>query len=357
MNVQTGAPVAHEPSLGRDARLGTWADLAQGTFAAARAALAAGRPEEAAELVSVSVLEAEELRDVYDRWPRTTADWILARGADPTALDRGLTRLAGLVGRTDRHDLHQAGIAARWPDYRSAAETAARLSRDGDSDADRAITHAWHIWRDIHDTAVDIVAGLVDIAVRLVGEHALGSLWDHLMADWYDAHERRYALDSQDWAESARQLAVAIFDGFHAHLTGPDRSGRVEVIEEPDRIGFRFAPCGSGGRMLASGVTGGSPRSGAPYNFAVTTGPHDWAWNTVGICSYCVHCCQLNEVMPIDRLGYPTRVIDAPTWPAEDADPACTWWIYRHPSLVPDEIYARVGRTPDRRPPPEGSPS
>ena len=92
------------------------------------------------------------------------------------------------------------------------------------------------------------------------------------------------------------------------------------------------------------------PRSAPPYDFAVTTRPHDWAWNKVGVCSYCVHCCQLNEVMPIDRLGYPTRVIDAPTWPATEPNPSCTWWIYRDPSLVPDAVYERVGRTASRRP-------
>ncbi|MDZ7884007.1 MAG: hypothetical protein U5N53_14355 [Mycobacterium sp.] len=58
-------------------------------------------------------------------------------------------------------------------------------------------------------------------------------------------------------------------------------------------------------------VSDGNPRAAGPFNFAVTTERHDWARNTVGICSYCVHCCQLNEVMPIDRLGFPTRVIDA----------------------------------------------
>jgi hypothetical protein len=142
---------------------------------------------------------------------------------------------------------------------------------------------------------------------------------------------------------------VAIVDGFHAHLTGPDRSGDIEVIHEPERIGFRFAPCGSGGRAVSAGITDNRPRAAAPYGFAVTTTPHDWAWNKTGICSYCVHCCQLNELMPIDRLGYPTRVIDPPTWPTEDENPSCTWWVYRDPSLIPDAVYTRVGRSPASR--------
>ena len=60
--------------------------------------------------------------------------------------------------------------------------------------------------------------------------------------------------------------------------------------------------------------------------------------------TYCVHCCLLNMVMPIDRLGYPTRVIDPPTWPAARSGAPCTWWVYKDPARVPDEVYQRVGR-------------
>jgi hypothetical protein len=170
------------------------------------------------------------------------------------------------------------------------------------------------------------------------------------MSDWYDAHTSRYALTNQPWSDSARQLTIAILDGFHAHLAGTARQGDIEIIEEPHRTGFRFAPCGSGGRSLDARITDGAPRAAAPYGFAVTTRPHDFAWNKVGICSYCVHCCQLNERMPIDRLGYPTRVIDAPTWTPDQPTTTCTWWVYHHPADIPDEAYHRVGRDPRRRP-------
>jgi hypothetical protein len=164
------------------------------------------------------------------------------------------------------------------------------------------------------------------------------------MGDWYDAHEQRLDVRLQDWSESTRQLQMAILDGFHGHLTGPDRLGDVEIIEEEDRRGFRFAPCGSGGRTMSDAASVGGARPGSPYNMAVTTEPHDWAWNTVGVCAYCVHCCLLNELTPIDRLGYPLRVIDPPVWPDDRANPTCTWWVYKDPSLVPDEVYRRVGR-------------
>jgi hypothetical protein len=338
------AVVDFEPSLGRLARSGSYAQLGEGSFKAALEALRAGRQGDAAELVSVTVLEADELRDVFDRWPRVTRQWVLDQGAPIVELERLVARLEALL------DSDVPGIAEAWPSYVKLVDDAAELCRAGAVEASEAVRAAHDRWMRIHDRAVDFTSGMIDVAARMLGEDVIGDLWDHLMADWYDAHEKRYDVSNQPWEESARQLMVAIFDGFHAHLTGPNRSGQVEVIEEADRIGFRFAPCGSGGRSLSAGITDGAPRAAAPYGFAVTTRPHDWAWNKVGICSYCVHCCQLNERMPITRLGYPTRVIDPPTWPTAEENPSCTWWIYRDPSLVPDEVYQRVGATAERRP-------
>lgn len=352
MNAPSPKPavVFYEPSLRRNARAGSWAELARGTFHTAIEHVQRQDWEAAAQLVEVSQLEADELRDIYDRWPDATARWILDHDVASADLDAAVARLAGLVGPRA-----MAGIGAEWPDYTDAVARAAGACRDQDPAAGDLIESARRVWQQIHDRAVDRVAGMVDIAVKLVGESSLGQLWDFLMGDWYEIHARRYSLDNQPWTDSAHQLMVAIVDGFHAHLTGTGRQGDIELIEEPGRTGFRFAPCGSGGRALDGRITDGVPRSGAPFEYAVTTEPHDWAWNTVGICSYCVHCCQLNEVMPIDRLGYPTRVIDPPTWTPERPATSCTWWVYHDPADVPDHVYRRVGRDPAVRPSPTTS--
>lgn len=343
-------PVAYEPSLGRSARVGSWEQLAKGTFRAAAEHLAAGDGHAAADLVEVAVLEADELRDVYERWPAATADWILSRGVPADDIATATGRLGMLIGAQA-----MTGIQAEWSRFTAAVDAAAAACRQDAPEAADAIEHARSVWQSIHDRAVDRVAGLIDIAVRLVGEHSLGELWDFLMADWYALHAGRYGLDNQPWSDSADQLMIAIVDGFHAHLTGTGRQGDIEILNESTRIGFRFGPCGSGGRSLDARISDGAPRAGAPYRFAVTTEPHDWAWNTVGICSYCVHCCQLNEVMPIDRLGYPTRVIDAPTWTPEAPVTSCTWWVYRDPADIPDDVYKRVGRNAARRPAKRGA--
>jgi hypothetical protein len=337
------AVVAYEPSLGRHARTGTWDELAKGTFRSAAEHAHAGEWDAAAALVEVSVDEAAELRDVYERWPSDTLAWIRNRGVPRAVVDTALARLTGLIG-----ERAMAGIGAEWPSFTAAVARAARECRNRQPAAVAEIENARVQWQGVHDRAVDRVSGVIDIAVSVLGEDSLGDLWNFLMSDWYDIHALRYARGTQPWPDSAHQLMIAIVDGFHAHLTGPGRQGDIEVIDEPLRIGFRFAPCGSGGRSLDSRITGGAPRAAAPYGFAVTTTPHDWAWNTVGICSYCVHCCLLNEVVPIDRLGYPTRVVDAPTWTAAEPVTSCTWWVYRDPVDVPDHVYERVGRKPPR---------
>lgn len=344
------ADVGFVEFLGRDARSGSWSDLGSGTYRVALDSVAAGHGQRAAELLRVAVLEAEELHDVYGRWPLMMVEWLRARGVDAAALAEQIARLRNLVGG-DAVD----GFEAGWVEYLRLTDRAIAACRDGSGDAGSLIELTRSHWQRVHDGAVDHVYGLLDISVRLLDEGVLVDIWNHLMDEWYDAHERRLDIDRQPWEESARQLRLAIVDGFHAHLTGPDRLGDVEVFEEEDRWSFRFAPCGSGGRTMSDAASAGSPRPGPPYDFATTTDEHDWAWNTKGICAYCVHCCLLNEVVPIDRLGYPTRVIDPPVWPDDRQDPRCTWSVYKDPSLVPDWVYERVGRDPTRRPGPPDS--
>ena len=86
-----------------------------------------------------------------------------------------------------------------------------------------------------------------------------------------------------------------------------------------------------------------------PYGWTVVAGEYPWTHYKSGVCHYCVHCIVLMEEMPIDRFGYPVRVIDPPTYPDTDRDPnvrqKCRWTMYKDPTTVPEEVYTRVGRT------------
>jgi hypothetical protein len=328
-----------ESFLGREARSGSWEALAKGTYRVIAEALEEADWDAASALIPVTLLEAEELHDVYGTWPAQIRAWTIAKGMSPEAIAQDTRRLWALIG-----DGAEPDFEAAWSEYRRLTQAAAALAAEHDPACAELVARARTTWQLAHDQAVDHVYGTLDIAVRHLGEDCLPEVWDHLMSGWYDEHARRLSTANQPWAESARQLAIAIADGFHAHLSGEDRQGDTEFIEERDRIGFRFAPCGSGGRILRDDTTGGRPRPAAPFGFAVTTRPHDWSFGKAGICGYCVHCCLLNMVTPIDRLGYPTRVIEPPTWPEARAGGTCTWWIYRDPSLVPASVFETVGR-------------
>ncbi len=318
--------------------MGDWDQLSEGTFSLAQGRLAAGDAEAVAQLLEVAVQEAEELHDIYGRWPAELQSWLVRTGeVEHDDLAARVRALDELVGADE--DAFESG----WQGYTSQTRRLAQDLRGTTTVTADQVEALRAGWQDVHDRAVDRLYGLLDIGVRLVGEHRLGEMWDHLMSDWYDEHASR--IGGQPWSESRQQLGYAILDGFHAHLTGDRRHGDVELVDEPGRTGFRFRPCGSGGRAMQDSTTEGSPRPGPPYGFAVTTERHDWAWNTEGICAYCVHCCLLNEVAPIDRIGHPTRVIEPPVWPADREAATCTWWIYDDPADIPDWVYERVGRT------------
>ena len=148
-----------------------------------------------------------------------------------------------------------------------------------------------------------------------------------VQADEIAGYER-YDPAKRPWSESFEEVVQSALTGMNGHLCGPKFDGEIGVLEAEDRVELRFAPCGSGGRIRED------PR------FGVTAERHDWAWNKEGVCYYCVHCCVLQQLSPIDNLGTPVRVIEPPTSPGE----ACTWTVYRSLDLVPDAAFEAVGR-------------
>ncbi len=333
----------YEPFLGRLTRSGSWSALAKGTYRVIAEALEEGDWDVASTLLPITLLEAEELHEVYGSWPGQIRAWTIGQGASAALIEQDVHRLWVLIGDGAEPDFESA-----WAEYTRLTEAAVSLAQAHDPTVGEMVNRARSTWQQAHDQAVDHVYGMLDIAVRHLGEACLPTIWDHLMFDWYGEHVRRFDPKNQPWEESARQLALAIADGFHGHLSGEARLGDIEFLEEDDRIGFRFAPCGSGGRVLRDDMTNGRPRPEEPYRFHVTKEAHDWSFGKAGVCSYCVHCCLLNMTMPIDRLGYPTRVIDPPTWPEARDGGTCTWWVYRDPSLVPVEVYEALGRSAPR---------
>jgi hypothetical protein len=298
---------------GHAVRPGSWRAQAQPTPDQIEAALREGREADAAALGRHLVVEAQEIHDLYTDWTAALPRILTREGVTAELVESEGERLVAMTGAADP--------AGDWQRFVDVVE---RFAQRPDA---LGLETALQTWRAAHDRHRDLVAGWIDVAVRRLGEERLGDVWRELMADGIEAY-RRYDPDVTPWAESFPFVVQTAIEGMHGHLGGPRGRGEVDVAEHDDRVELRFAPCGSGGRVRAA------------ERFGVTTGRHDWAWNEPGVCHYCVHCCVLMQLEPIDRLGFPVRVVDPPLRPG---DP-CTWTVYRDPAAVPEAAYRRVGR-------------
>jgi len=201
--------------------------------------------------------------------------------------------------------------------------------------ARRAIDGVMMRNRFVHEIYCDWCWALLTLIRDTVGEENYGRAMRATMADWVTV---RYK-DMLDM--SAEQLLQLTVEGLRGEFFGPELLGDVEVTEEEDRYVLAFDPCGTGGRMRR-GVPqlGTPPRTQAPYNFGVSHEPHDWNWNEKGVCLYCTHCADVNELLPLDIAGRPMRVTEHPLNPGDK----CRWFIYKRPELVPEKFYAKVSR-------------
>ena len=75
--------------------------------------------------------------------------------------------------------------------------------------------------------------------------------------------------------------------------------------------------------------------------FGTTDEAHDWSYNRKDFPLYCTHCAFMNEIQPIDWIGYPVY----PSDPPEDyeRDP-CTWYWYKDPADIPARHFERWGK-------------
>jgi len=183
-----------------------------------------------------------------------------------------------------------------------------------------------------------------------LGEPAIRDMYDRVLLPLFVWRYEKFDVDKHPWDESLEILMLVACEAMRGHLVGPERTGDMELIELEDRFVLRFDPCGSGGRTLRGDpIEGTGPRMQPPYDWTVTEEKHSWNHYTPGVCLYCTHCIILMEEMPMDRFGYPVRVIDPPLYDADRTAvgeaPKCQWQMFKDPTQVPAEYYERVGRT------------
>jgi len=339
-------PVAHNELLGRPTRTGPWSDQAVSTHRLVEDAARSGRDADAAELARYSLIEMAEPVLLFPEFFESSKRFLIREGVSE----------ADLVAAADRLDQQAlaAGaasldLAESWRRYEAAVATFVTACAGGrGADAIAGYLDALSLWRIAHDWACNRVYLYVDLCARLLGEDSVCDFWDELMHDFYPSRDR-FDTDRALWSESIEVLSIDTAETFRGHLSGPGRLGDIEITDEPDRIVFSFSPCGTGGRTFLDrrddSVAGSDVPMDDPERFGVTTSPHDWSWGKSGVCLYCVHCCQLQERIPIRRFGYPLRVVDPPLWPGARGEGRCTWTIYKDLSQIPLAIYERVGES------------
>lgn len=314
---ETGV-IAHWGPVGREVRTGGWAELGSSTVGMIRGALGGGRCDDAARLSRHLVVEAQEIHELYTEWSAALPPLLARRGVEERRLREEAARLHQLCGEPEPE--------REWAEFVGAVEGFASACGSGEA-GEAGLEEVVALWRRAHDRHRDLVAGWIDVAVELLGEARLGDVWRELQADGIASYAR-YAADANPWPDSFAFAVQSAIEGMHGHLGGGSGDGEVIVREHANRVEMEFDPCGSGGRLRAE------------ERFGVTEGRFDFAWNETGVCRYCVHCCVLMQLEPIDRLGYPVRVVDPPLHPG---DP-CRWTVYRDVDEVPEDAFHRVGR-------------
>jgi hypothetical protein len=288
--------------------------------------------------------------DVMTQWRADLRPLLYDKGTDAQDLAAAEGRLIDLLVLPDGAPLD---VPKQWNDFLDvtmALQAAAYRGRWQDARA--LVVTARETWRRLSDRDVDWCCGVMNEYVTRFGEEAVPEMWERILWPLFNWRYDKFDIDKAAWEQDILPtlLYVAV-EAMRAYLSTPRRDGApLEVVEHEDRWVLRFDPCGSGGRAMRGEPLESAPsRMEAPFNFKVIEGAYDWTDGIEGVCVYCNHCQVLMEHWPMDRFGYPLRVVDPPTYPAHDRESGrrskCQWTIYKDPTAAPAEIYERCGRT------------
>jgi len=345
------------PGIGKRIRSGDWAEQAVPTLTRAREelaeagddfGLAASRREVAAQLVDYFMEEAKVVYVIYDVWTQGFLGWLSAQGVPAEELDAELMRLRALMAYPDGTPLD---AEARWE---ALGERAGRLGNRvraytiSVADGSAEMSALSEDWRQLHDRYADVMAGVLAFVARRFGEPALEDCYRSVLEPYIQERYMRFDVRVNPYETTIERNIYTVFEAMRAHLVGPARDGAMEFEETEDRLEVRFDPCGSGGRQLRGDpIEGTGSRVLEPYEFGVTQGRYDWAWNEEGVCYYCAHCCLTLEKLPEERWGHPVRVVEPPIWggsaEADSTRRQCKWTIYKSLEAIPEAAYRRIG--------------
>ncbi|MBA2578903.1 MAG: hypothetical protein H0V05_20050 [Euzebyaceae bacterium] len=339
--------IAFLDALGRRVRQGSWDDQRVSTYRKAQEALGEGRWDAAAALGNYMVDEADVCFTLYRQWIADLNGFLKDRGVPAGDLAEVNDRIVGLLALPDGSPWQPR---RQWDRFLTEVATFVRHCHREERDAAMAALDVMkETWRRCHDRDVDHTYGLMSEVQTRFGEAAIAEMYQRVLLPLFAWRYDKFDIDKHPWDEGLEVLLLVACEAMRGHLVGPERTGDFDLVETDDRFILRFDPCGSGQRTVRGDWIEGTPaRMEPPYNWEVSREPHTWNHFTPGVCLYCSHCIILMEEMPIDRFGYPVRVIDPPVYPDTDPDPAvrqqCQWTMFKDPTAVPEEFYRRVGR-------------
>ena len=333
--------------LQRRVRLGAWEDQKISTYRKIIEAINEENWDHAADLADYFTDEANVCFSLYRQWINDLQNFLLEKGVDRDTLNSfddevvaKLTLPNGEKWNSHRH----------WDRYKSEQrDLLANIFRKENEKALENLELMKETWRQTHDRDVDHTYGLMSEIQDRFGSQGIVDMFQKLLLPLFSWRYQKFDIDKHPWDEALETLMLVACEAMRGHLVGPERTGDFELIEEDDKFIVRFDPCGSGHRTVRGDwIEDTPPRMEEPYNWGVSQEEAPWNHYQKGVCLYCAHCIVLMEEMPIDRFGYPVRVIDPPVYPDTDRDPEnrqkCQWTMYKDPTTTPEEVYVRVGR-------------
>jgi len=341
-----GVTVVFDEMIGRRTRVGDLAEQQISTYQKAKDALGQGEWAAAAKYAEFMVDEGDVCFRLYRQWISDLKTFLLKSGVDKGELARVDEEILAKCHLPDGSpfDAHK-----HWDLFRSQVhDFVACAYREQPEAALEKLDQLKETWRQTHDRDVDHIYGLMSEVQDRCGGQGIADMYQKLLLPLFAWRYDKFDIDKHPWDEALETLVTVCMEAARGHLFGPGRRGEVEVIEDEEKIVLRFDPCGSGGRVVRGDeIEGTPPRMQEPYGWKVSEEPASWNHYTKGVCLYCAHCIVLMEEMPMDRFGYPVRVIDPPVYNEDDvANSAqkCQYTMYKDPTAVPVEIYTRVGR-------------
>jgi len=340
--------MAFSDILQRRVRLGSWQDQKVSTYDRVLESLEAQEWTNAAELAAYFVDEAAVCWQLYRQWLSDLEGFLRDEGTSAEDLERIRQHLIDLTPLPDGTAFNTFSL---WDQFKALIDDVVAASEAHDAPrAAELMAEAKEVWRQTHDRDVDKTYYYMSETARRYGDDAIPRMYERVLVPLFAWRYEKFDIDKHPWDEGLETLMYVSCEAMRGHLSGPERDGNFELEELADRFILKFDACGSGGRTLRGDWIENTPaRMEAPYNFRVSEEERDWNHYQKGVCLYCAHCIILMEHMPMDRFGYPVRVVDPPIYPDTNKDPdarqKCQWTMFKDPTTVPEEMYTRTGRT------------